>query len=251
MIKIPLMLDALLDIIYPRIYCILCDERLEKKAVHGICHHCLDTLPFIHSPRCTLCSNPAEDESSICDECRLHGHEYDQALAVFEYSITMRELIHRYKYGREFSLSRTFGYFMAELLNEYSWEADMIIPVPLHKNRQKERGFNQAALLGEYLSQRSGIPCEQELLIRSVDTKTQTGFNRYSRVVNLKNAFTISKTDEVRIKDRNILLVDDVHTTGATADSCSKVLHQAGANKVYVLTIAAVVSNPYSKLGEG
>ena len=91
------------------------------------------------------------------------------------------------------------------------------------------------------MSRRNGIPCEQEILIRSVDTKTQTGFNRYSRAVNLKNAFTIAKSDEIKLKNRNILLVDDVHTTGATADSCSKVLHRAGANKVYVLTTALVL----------
>jgi competence protein ComFC len=241
MIKIPLMLDALLDIIYPRINCILCHRRLDKKAVHGVCDHCVDTLPFIHPPRCTVCGKPVVAEDTVCKECSLHGHDYDQAIAVFEYSITMRELVHRYKYGREYSLSRTFGYFMDQLLKSCSWQVDMIIPVPLHKNRQKERGFNQAALLGEYISQRNQIPCEQRILIRSVDTKTQTSLSRYERTVNLKNAFTIAKSGEVKIKEKNILLVDDVHTTGATADSCSKVLRQAGASKVYVLTTAAVL----------
>ena len=235
------MLDAFLDIIYPRIYCILCHRRLEKKALHGVCNYCIDTLPFINSPRCSLCSKPVEVENILCRECRLFGHDYDQALAVFEYSITMRELIHRYKYGREYNLSRTLGYFMSELLKSCPWQVDMIIPVPLHKNRQKERGFNQAALLGEYISRRNHIPCVEEILIRSVDTKTQTGFDRYSRTVNLKNAFVISESNEEKIKGRNVLLIDDVHTTGATADSCSKVLHQAGASKVYLLTIAVVI----------
>ena len=90
MIRIPLILDAFLDIIYPRIYCILCGERLEKKALHGICNHCLESLPFIHPPRCAWCSKPVEGENAICQECRLYGHDYDQAVAVFEYSITMR-----------------------------------------------------------------------------------------------------------------------------------------------------------------
>lgn len=241
MIRIPLILDAFLDIIYPRIYCILCGERLEKKALHGICNHCLESLPFIHPPRCAWCSKPVEGENAICQECRLYGHDYDQAVAVFEYSITMRELIHRYKYGREYSLSRTLGYFMRETLDKTAWNVDLIIPVPLHENRLKSRGFNQAALLAEYLSQRTGIPCRQDILIRRVDTKTQTSLSRHERTENLKDAFAIVGSGQDRIKDKNILLVDDVHTTGATADSCSKVLRQAGADKVYVLTIAAVL----------
>ena len=139
MIKARLLLDAVLDILYPRINCILCDKPLEKGAAHGICNHCTDTLPFIYPPRCTVCSKPTEAENLMCKECRLHGHDYDQALAVFEYSITIRELIHRYKYGGEYSLSRTLGYFMSELLKQSTWQVDMIIPVPLHKNRLKSR----------------------------------------------------------------------------------------------------------------
>jgi len=241
MIRMPLILDALLDIIYPRIYCELCGTRLEKTAVHGICSHCAETLSFIHPPRCRLCSKPVETWTVVCKECELYGHDYDQAMAVFEYSITMRELIHRYKYKKEYSLSRTFGYFMLEALDKTEWQIDVIIPVPLHKNRLKSRGFNQAALLGEYISQRTGIPCEQDILIRSIDTKTQTSLSRKERAINLENAFTISKFGENKIENKNVLLIDDVHTTGATADSCSKVLHQAGAGKIYVLTIAAVL----------
>lgn len=240
MIKLGLLADAVLDLIYPPINCIWCDRRLEKKAVHGICNHCVDAMPFIHQPRCSVCGKPAESEMLICPECKLHGHDYNQALAVFEYSITIRELIHRYKYNGEYTLSRTFGHFMSELLKQSNWQVDIIIPVPLHKNRLKSRGFNQSALLGDYLSHRSGIPCKEDILIRSRDTKTQTGFNRYKRAVNLKDAFSIVKPHD--LKDKNILLVDDVHTSGATADSCSRVLHQEGVNKVFVLTLAAVLS---------
>jgi competence protein ComFC len=240
MIKPGLLADAVLNFIYPPIHCIWCERRLEKRAVHGICSHCIDAMPFIHPPRCSVCGKPAETEMLICTECRLHGHDYNQALAVFEYSITIRELIHRYKYNGEYTLSRTFGYFMSELLMQSGWRVDAIIPVPLHKNRLKSRGFNQSALLADYLSHRSGIPCLENLLIRRVDTKTQTGFNRYRRADNLKGAFSIVKPHD--LEDKNILLVDDVHTSGATADSCSRVLHQAGVNKVYVLTLAAVLS---------
>jgi|LSQX01.3.fsa_nt_gb competence protein ComFC len=239
--QLRLLLDAALDFIYPRIYCVCCGERLEKRAVHGICDNCCEAMPFIHDPRCHVCGKPAPEESETCPECRYHNHEYDRALAVFEYSATIRELIHRFKYNKEYTLSRTFGYFMTELLMECGWTADMIIPVPLHKNRLKSRGFNQSALLGDYLSQRINIPCEEDILIRSIDTKTQTGFHRQDRLKNLKNAFTVICPEKV--EGRNILLVDDVHTTGATVDSCSKELRRAGAGKIYVITAAAVLSD--------
>lgn len=178
-----------------------------------------------------------EDEAEQqCPDCKGYSHSFDQGLSVFELSSSVQELIYRYKYEKEFHLSRTFAFFMSELLKESGWKADMILPVPLHKNRLKFRGFNQAALLGDYISYQHSIPCIDNVLIRSTDTKTQTGFNRPERAENLKNAFTVAKPEA--IKDKNILLIDDVYTTGATADSCCSELRRFGSQKVYVLTIA-------------
>jgi len=180
-----------------------------------------------------------ETVQELCRDCKLYGHDYNKALSAFEYSITVRELIHRYKYYGEYSLSRTFAFFMSELLEKSGWEIDYIIPVPLHKNRLKSRGFNQAALLGDYISYRHKIPCLDNILVRTVDTKSQTGFNREKRALNLMNAFMVVRPDAV--KGRNILLIDDVYTTGATVDSCSRELHKSGAENVYVLTFAIAV----------
>lgn len=239
MSQLQLLVDGVLDFLYPRIDCVCCGKRLEKRAVHGICKHCYDNMPFIPEPKCTICSRPISPETQICMECKYHSHSYDQALAVFEYSIVIRELIHRYKYGGEYSLSRTLGFFLSEQLKESGWKVDLMIPVPLHKNRQKSRGFNQSALLGDYLSQRNRITCRDDVLIRSMDTLSQTGFDRDKRAENLKDAFMVLAPQAV--KDKNILIIDDVHTTGATVDSCSRVLRSAGAKKIYVLTIATVV----------
>ena len=231
------LLDAALDVIYPRVDCVSCGRRLEKSAVHGLCGNCLEFMPFIRAPRCSACGKPLEAAvDRLCPDCREYGHDFDQALSVFEYSVSVRELVHRYKYDKEFSLSRTLGFFLSELLQESGWQADVIVPVPLHKNRLKSRGFNQATLLGDYLSCHHGIPCMDDLLIRRIDTKTQTGFNRWERAENLRNAFAVVQPDPIRGK--NILLIDDVYTTGATADSCSRVLRQSGAQRIYVLTIA-------------
>jgi len=237
------LLDAVLDMIYPRMDCVLCGQPLEKDAVQGICSNCLEFLPFIREPRCSVCGKPLEEtegaeetERRYCPDCRRVSHDFDQALSVFEFSLSVRELIHRYKYGKEFSLSRTFGFFLSELLRESGWQADGIVPVPLHKNRLRSRGFNQSVLLGDSISGHLGIPCMDQVLIRNIDTKTQTGFNRRQRAENLKNAFIVK--DPVPIRGKSILLIDDVYTTGATADSCSRVLRRAGAKGIYLLTIA-------------
>ncbi len=239
MSQLRLLMDGVLDFLYPPIDCVCCGKRLEKRAIHGICKHCHDNMPFIHEPKCTVCSRPVNDETEVCLECKYHRHSYDQALAVFEYSVVIKDLIHRYKYGGEYSLSRTFGFFLSEQLQVSGWKVDLMIPVPLHTNRQKSRGFNQSALLGDYLSQRNRIPCKDDVLVRSIDTQTQTGFNRDKRAENLKDAFTV--VDPQAIKNKSILIIDDVHTTGATVDGCSRMLRQAGARKIYVLTIATVV----------
>ena len=238
--RLGLFLDGVLDFLYPPIYCVCCERRLQKSAIHGICSQCSENLPFVHNPRCSICGKPAVSEDMVCMECKYHRHDYNQALAVFEYSLTVREMIHRYKYNGEHGLSRTFGYFLSGLLEESGWKADLMIPVPLHENRFKSRGFNQSALLADYLSQKTGIPCMENVLIRPLDTQTQTGLNRSKRAENLKNAFTTVGPETIR--NKNILLIDDVHTTGATADSCSRVLRKAGAAKVYVITIATVIS---------
>jgi competence protein ComFC len=210
------LLDAALDIIYPRIDCVSCSRLLAKDAIHGLCRNCSDFLPYIREPKCTLCGKPLEDEGEKhCPDCQKYGHHFDQALSVFELSISVQELIYRYKYDREFSLSRTLAYFMSQALQASQWKVDLILPVPLHKNRLKHRGFNQAALLGDYISYHNKIVCMDSVLIRNTDTKTQTGLNRLQRAQNLRNVFTVTNPDIV--KGNNILLVDDVYTTGATA----------------------------------
>lgn len=230
-------MDATLDIIYPRIDCVSCSRLLTKDAIHGLCRSCSDFMPYIREPKCSICGKPLEGtEEGLCPDCLRYSHHFDQALSVFELSITVQELIYRYKYGREFGLSRTLAHFMLQALKASKWELDMILPVPLHKNRLKHRGFNQAALLADYISYHSKIASMYKVLVRNTDTKTQTGLNRIQRAENLKNVFTVTNPDMV--KNKNILLVDDVYTTGATADSCSLALKEAGASRIYVLTVA-------------
>ena len=148
MSSLRLLLDTVLDFLYPRIDCTAGEAA--KSALQESAATVWNICPSSGIPNAHLVEPISEESSAgehsepsgkqICTECRFHVHNYDQALAVFEYSITIKELIHRYKYDGEYGLSRTFGFFMSELLKKSGWDIHMIIPVPLHKNRLKSGG---------------------------------------------------------------------------------------------------------------
>lgn len=152
----------------------------------------------------------------------------------------MRQAILAWKYGRKVAVGRHLGVFMAEAaygrIDVASY--DCLIPVPLHQQREKERGFNQALLLAEALSRCFGVPVERKALVRSRSTNPQEG-NRKAREENVGGAFQVVRPE--RVVGRRILLVDDVYTTGATVNECAKVLVKAGAEEVAVYTLARVL----------
>lgn len=150
----------------------------------------------------------------------------------------VRELIHRFKYGREFHLRRILGGWLCEALADRriaAMEAFVLAPVPLHPARRRERQFNQSEALVEWVSQRRNVPCASPLK-RTRHTVTQTQFDRKSRMRNLRGAFALRHN--ARVKDQSFLLVDDVLTTGSTLDECARVLLEGGARSVRAITVA-------------
>lgn len=160
------------------------------------------------------------------------------ARAVGTYEGSLQEAIHRWKYeGKEY-LHIYFARWMAERFFDY-WVPhliDLLIPVPLHKKRLRERGFNQALLLGKELSRRTGIPCRKRVLQKKKPTVPQVNLGRPEREKGVRGAFEVIARKEV--DGKAILLVDDVYTTGATVNECSRVLLAGGAKRVDVLTLA-------------
>jgi ComF family protein len=163
------------------------------------------------------------------------------ARAVGCYEGPLREAIHRWKYEEKGYLTSFFGEKLAEGFHRY-WDPqsiDLIIPVPLHSKRLRERGFNQALLLVKELSQRTRIPYSKRLLKKRIPTPPQVKLSGGEREKGVKGSFHIEREDE--IEGKTILLVDDVYTTGATVNECSKVLLKAGAQRVDVLTLAHAI----------
>jgi competence protein ComFC len=225
-------LNLIMDLIYPP-KCIFCTKLLKSNTKIEICQECYKKIPFI-----TRYSDYIErflkssDVDLIC---------FDKIICICEYKGIIKESIIRFKYFGRASYYRTFAIIIANNFKKITdiHGFDIIIGVPLHKRRERNRGYNQASLISKELGRILNIPDKSRLLIRDKYTKTQSLLHKNERYFNVKDAFRV--TNENEVKDRSILLIDDVLTTGYTLNECSKVLKKAGAKKVYAVVIAAVL----------
>ena len=177
-------------------------------------------------------------EEFSCPNCEDRTPAFDCAVSNYQAKGVLRELIHRFKYGRQFYLRRVLAEFLVEAMQDARIQkdpADGLVPVPLHPTRLRERGFNQADALAETLSKRTRVP-----ILRCIErrryTNTQTRFDRIERMQNLRNAFALRESIDVRGK--HLVLLDDVVTTGSTLHECALVLRAAGAESVRAITVA-------------
>lgn len=216
--------------------CPLCKEIVSQQ--YTFCKECWPKLYFITSPKCSICSVPLVevDQDMPCENCLKIPPIYTTASAPLVYNDYLKKLILRFKNYDSLNYTKIFTKFMLRCMPK---NIDFIIPVPLHWWRFIVRQYNQSAELAKELSKQTKIPCELNLLKRHKSTASQGHKNKIERYNNLKNAFSINK-DFKKIKNAKILLIDDVLTSGATANACAKILKQYGAESVHVLTIARV-----------
>jgi ComF family protein len=167
---------------------------------------------------------------------------YDRARAVTHYSGAMRTLIHQFKYADRHDARALFGRWLAEAGRDLIVGIDVVVPVPLSRLRLLSRRFNQAGILAQELSRRTGLAVDAHLLQRSRFTKTQVGLTHDQRRRNLAGAFRVRRNRQAALEGRNVLLVDDVITTGATVEACARALKRAGAARVDVLALALVTN---------
>jgi competence protein ComFC len=229
-----------LGFVYPEV-CQVCLEEHATKSEGFVCAQCWQRVRFIRPPFCDRCGLPYEGDITTkfeCGNCREIDFYFQFARSAVVAGEVVRNVIHRYKYER----ALWFEPFLADLLvREAGRELargkwDMIVPVPLHPVKRREREFNQAERLGARLGQAVGIPLNTKALRRVEPTQTQTLLNRQERAANMKKAFALRPG--AQIKGRRVVLVDDVFTTGATTSACAKVLIAAGAGEVCVWTVA-------------
>ena len=221
-----------------------CCEKFLEEGQQGFCSRCLSEIHWIEPPFCSICGIPfisEEAENHPCGDCITRRKYFTIARAWGAYKGSLQEAIHRWKYEGRTYLTFFFAQWMAEGLNRY-WKADsldFLIPVPLHTHRLRKRGFNQALLLVKELSRRTGIPYRKTILQKRKPTIPQVNLSVIEREKGLKGAFHV--IGEEALKGKSVLLVDDVYTTGATVNECSKVLLRGGAERVDVFTLAHAI----------
>lgn len=231
--------DKLLNIFFPNNFkCIFCEKEIFKNNNSGVCDECLNRLPFIGEKVCLKCGDELLDMGNFCLRCKSKiSKSYNRAFAPFKFEGKIVNVIHDLKYHNKKYLADYLSKFMFNCFSAQNLIIDIVIPIPLNAKRFKERGYNQAELLCKSFKE-NGYEIDVTNLIRSKYTQTQTNLTTKERKENLKNAFTVLNKNYY--KDKNILLVDDVFTTGATMEEAAKVLKQCKAKTVYCLTLAHV-----------
>jgi ComF family protein len=232
--------SRLVDLVFPPL-CHACRELLPDGGEPMLCSACLAAATPLLSPLCSCCGRPFADFGGgdhLCGNCLTAPPPFAMARGALLFAGTTRDLIHQFKYGGRVMLRRPLALLTAGHLDSYAvkFGADLIVPVPLHKRRLRQRGFNQAVLLGEVFAARWDLPLQRNNLQRSRWTEPQVNLTAAARAENVKGAFTLAEPD--LINGKRILLVDDVYTTGSTVKECSRVLNRAGALDVAVVTVA-------------
>ena len=241
-------LDSVVTLLFPS-DCRLCGLPLSSSSLLPVCSECLDSIEPVSGDRCLLCGERLFSgfAQSLCGECLTERPPFAEASAYGSYDGGLRELIHLLKYERVRPAADVLGRMLAEavtdLTPEFDSELPLVVPVPLHATKLRQRGFNQSELIARAMVKQKLLGFRLELapklLVRKRATESQVGHTRQQRMANLRGAFAVPGA----VTGRDILLVDDVFTTGTTVSECARVLRKAGANRVWVTTVARVLKS--------
>lgn len=236
------LVERLVDTVLPPV-CAACQEPIGSR--DALCPACWAEVDFLTPPLCHRLGIRLPYSTGgvmISAAAAARPPVFDRARAVAHYDAALRRLVHRFKFQDHYELRRLFAIWLEHAGQELLADADLIVPVPLTRGRLLWRRFNQAAVLANELSQRTGVPAEALALRRIKPTRSQVGLSLSERRLNVRGAFAVSAQRRRRIEGRRVLLIDDVITTGATADACARALYKAGAAGVDVLAVGRVDS---------
>jgi ComF family protein len=231
-----------IELLYPP-QCITCETATATP--HSLCVACWNTLPLISKPYCERLGTPFQVDfgtgmlspAAIADPPR-----FDRGRAVALHRDAARALVSQFKYGERLDLARLMARMMTQAGKDILADADLIVPVPMHRLRLWHRRFNQAALLANGVSALSGVPVSLDALQRVRHTRAQVGLGRPARQQNLAGAFRVPPECAALVAGARVVVIDDVRTTGSTLNACAHILRKAGAARIDVLTFTLVAS---------
>ena len=227
--------------------CAACGMPLTTDPVPLFCKACWETTAPLRLARCSQCDRPLPSPVALtyspthrCHHCTVRPPAYAKAWTLYPYLPPLQDAICLFKYRGKVSLAKPLGQLMLKGLPA-SLDADLVIPVPLHPTRLREREFNQSLLLADQVAQYVGRPLSFTNLVRTAPSEPQSTLSRKERLKNLRRAFAVRQPQS--IAQKRILLIDDVFTTGTTVNECAKVLREAGAEAIFVLTLARTIES--------
>ena len=240
-----------LDVIYPRV-CPVCRDVVTPKG-ELICPDCREKLSYVTEPMCMCCGRPiVSEQEEFCNGCGQRKFSYARGFAVLAYDDVMQQAIADFKYRNR---KQTAEFFAAEMAAAFRRKMcglgiAAFVPVPIHSARKRYRGYNQAEVLCRMLAGETGIPM-QELLVRNKKTTPQKELNALDRLRNLETAISLNPMLQENKIPETVALVDDIYTTGSTAEACTRVLLRAGVDKVYLFNLCIVTEREKHDKGKG
>ncbi|MBQ9991280.1 MAG: ComF family protein [Lachnospiraceae bacterium] len=226
----------IIDLLFPK-RCSICDTVLPfLQGEEGICGKCKKGIRYLTGSLCLKCGKAVKEEEEYCYDCSHKSHLFVQGAALFPYEY-IRASLYRFKYSGRQEYAGFYAKQMAERLTPLvrRWRPQALVPVPMYRRKKRLRGYNQAEVLAAELSKIWNIPVEKGLVVRVKNTRPMKEIDGAERQNNLKKAFKLAEND---VKLNTILVIDDIYTTGSTVDAVTKVCHEAGIRKVYVLSVS-------------
>ena len=240
-------INEVIDLVYPPgLYCNCCGKITDDSRTYGLCNDCMKDVKWITGRSCRKCGKAMgeTDPGEVCFYCKTHEHVFDRGYACCEYGMHEKTLLYELKYASRGDIGNILGEIVfdkmdSELGEELCDAYDLVLPVPLYKERKQKRGFNQAELMAREFAERSGIACETDILIRTKQTEAMKGLGPSERRANIQGAFSVNEEKAYKLIGTRVLVIDDIFTTGATLDEIACVLKLAGVCRVDFAVFAA------------
>ncbi|MDO4803764.1 MAG: ComF family protein [Lachnospiraceae bacterium] len=222
-----------IDLLYPR-RCMVCHQP--APVGEYICPECEKRLPIIESARCRKCGKPVEAYEAVCRDCAGTRHLYDRGIGIYRYESVMREAVSFLKYKGRREYGEAMGVYAARAARSElaTWRPEVIVPIPIHQDRLRERGYNQAEVIARAVSKESGIRLAAGGLVRKGSTSALKALSSRERYESLARVFAVGSG---LMGVKSALIVDDIYTTGATVDAGAKILRSAGVGRIYFLSV--------------